>query len=128
MDGLFRNVTINGKPPNISNWNTSNVISMAYMFNGMWCGYGEPRYDADGCIIGPPKGFEDFPDISKWKVSKVTNMSFMFNDIECKNFPNISKWDISHVTKSENFYSIYSLKDFKNLDEFNKKIKERNNL
>ena len=48
MDGMFRNLTINGKSPNISNWNTSNVISMAYIFDGMWCGYEERKYDKDG--------------------------------------------------------------------------------
>ena len=67
--------------PDISKWNTSNVINMSYMFNQC----------------------KDIPDISKWNTSNVINMSYMF--YECNNIPDISKWDTSNVTDMSFMFS-----------------------
>ena len=49
--------------PDISNWNTSKVTDMSWMFGGC-------------------KNLESLPDISKWDTRKVIDMSSMF--FECR--------------------------------------------
>ena len=72
MSDLFVGTDFNG---DISNWNTSNVTDMAFMF-----------YDCES--------FNQ--DISDWDVSNVTNMNYMF--YKCTNFnTDISDWDVSNV-------------------------------
>ena len=46
--------------PDISNWNTSNVVNMSSLFHN--CQY-----------LG------SLPEIGKWNISKVKDMSFMFH-------------------------------------------------
>ena len=82
-----------------SEWDTSNVTNMSYMFSGCW-------------------GRGNLPDISKLDTSNVTNMSYMFSDLLKKyhnflgekifsgNLPDISKWDTSNVI---NMCSMFSL-------------------
>ena len=48
--------------PDISKWNTNNVIIMSCMF-----------YDCSS--------LSSLPDISKWNTINVTNMSYMFNNV-----------------------------------------------
>jgi len=70
----------------ISDWDTSRVTDMSYLF----CGYN-----------GVPKcndGAQTFnSDISKWNTTKVTKMDVMFTDATAFN-GDISKWDTSRVT------------------------------
>lgn len=61
---------INGS---ISDWNTSNITDMEWVFNNS----------------------EINPDISKWDVSKVTSMEYMFERSSFNG--NISDWDVSSV-------------------------------
>ena len=72
MSDLFVGTDFNG---DISQWNTSNVTDMSFMF-----------YDCES--------FNQ--DISDWDVSNVTNMNYMF--YKCTNFnTDISDWDVSNV-------------------------------
>jgi surface protein len=76
----FANYTVH---PIISNWNTSSVIDMRYMFYNVW-------------------NFKQ--DISIWNTSNVTNMSHMF--YKSRNFnSDISNWDTSKVTTMENMFN-----------------------
>ena len=76
----------------ISNWNTSQVTDMSYLF----------AYKTS---------FND--DISKWNVSNVTNMSHMFIDAENFN-QDLYNWNVSNVTNMESL--------FKNMKQFDKNI------
>ena len=71
------------KLPDISQFDTSNVVDMSYMF----------RY----C-----KNLKSLPDISNWNTSKVTYMDHMFgNCSSLKSLPDISKWDLTNVKKGK---------------------------
>ena len=67
----------------ISEWDTSEVTSMANLFEG--------------------KGSFN-TDISSWDVSKVTNMESMFNGAAAFN-TDISSWDVSKVTNMEYMFN-----------------------
>ena len=67
---------------NISDWDTSNITDMSYLF----------EYAEGG------EKFND--DISRWNVSNVTNMDSMFNDAQAFN-QNIGGWNVSKVTNME---------------------------
>ena len=76
---------------NISNWDTSNITDMSYLF------YTESVNHLY---------FND--DISNWDVSNVTDMSNMFKDANIFNQP-IGNWNTSNVTDMEGmFNSAYS--------------------
>ena len=65
--------------PDISKWNTSNIINMNYLF-------------------GKCKNIENIPDISNQNTSNVKYMQGIF--MECKSLkslPDISKWDTSNI-------------------------------
>ena len=64
--------------PNISKWNTENVINMRSLFRGCQKLY-------------------DLPDISNWNTKNVTDMSYMFCSCRVTNLPDISKWNIENV-------------------------------
>ena len=64
--------------PNISKWNTENVINMRSLFRGCQKLY-------------------DLPDISNWNTKNVTDMSYMFCSCGVTNLPDISKWNIENV-------------------------------
>ena len=72
MSYLVQNSFFNA---DISEWDTSNVTRMEYMF-------------ANACRFNC--------DISKWNTSKVTNMSCMFKDSAFNQ--DISNWDVKNVT------------------------------
>ena len=72
MSYLVQNSFFNA---NISEWDTSNVTNMMYMFANA------NRFNCD---------------ISRWNTSNVTNMSCMFKDSAFNQ--DISKWDVSKVT------------------------------
>lgn len=63
----------------ITDWNTSNIEDMSYMFCNCY-------------------KLESLPDISRWNTENVVNMSSMFlNCSSLKSFPKISKWKINKV-------------------------------
>ena len=75
MASLFKNCKFS-ELPDISNWNTSNVINMVSMF--------------EGC-----SSLKSLPDISKWNTSNVKDMRYTFKGCSSlKSLPDISKWDI----------------------------------
>ena len=79
MNSMFSGCILLKNLPDISNWDTSNVVDMSKMFM---------------CL----KHIISFPDISKWKIQKVTTMEEMF--YFCTNLiflPDISNWDLSQV-------------------------------
>lgn len=65
----------------ISNWDTSNVVSMEHMFS----------YN---------RSFNQ--DISDWNVSSVTNMDYLFDTSEAFN-QDLSDWDVDQVTSYTNY-------------------------
>ena len=65
MEDMFYKCSSLSSLPDISKWNTNNVINVSHMFNG--------------CL-----SLSSLPDISKWNTNNVTDMSFMFNG--CLNF------------------------------------------
>jgi len=78
MSGLFFDyyaLKFNDFNADLSNWDTSNVTNMNYMF-----------YRAEG--------FNN--DISRWNVSKVTDMAGMFSSSLAFN-QNLQSWDVSNV-------------------------------
>ena len=65
--------------PDISRWNTSNVINMSYLF-------------------GNCSSLTYLPDISNWNTSNVKYMQGIFMGCKSlKSLPDISKWDTSNV-------------------------------
>ena len=89
MSGMFQDCSSLLSLPDISKWNTSNVSDMSSMFSGC-------------------KSLLSLPDISKWNTSNVTNMRNFFGGCRfhkyysscssLKSLPDISKWNISKVT------------------------------
>ncbi len=80
MDYLFATISTEKFTGNISEWDTSNVLSMYKMFQGS-------KFDGD---------------ISKWNTSKVENMSEMFYLSQFNG--DISKWDVSSVTNMQGMF------------------------
>ena len=75
--------------PDISNWNTDNVVDMSYMFQG--------------CSL-----LKSLPDISNWNTSNVGQMFDMFSGcFSLKSLPDISKWDITLSLAFENISGIF---------------------
>lgn len=66
----------------LSNWNTSNVTNMFYMFGDC------PLFNAP---------------IGNWNVSNVTNMSYMFDAALAFNQP-ISEWNVANVTTMQHMF------------------------
>ena len=65
--------------PDISRWNTSNIINMSYLF-------------------GNCSSLTYLPDISNWNTNKVKYMQGIFMGCSSlKSLPDISKWDTSNV-------------------------------
>jgi surface protein len=88
----------------ISLWNVSNVISMAYtfaggdigtMFNQNIGGWDVSNVIYMGGMFYYNKSFNQ--DIGKWNVSNVTEMGYMFNQATVFN-QNIGNWNVSNVT------------------------------
>ena len=83
--------------PNISKWDTSKVINMCHMFSH--------------------SSLESLPDISKWNTSKVTDISYMF--FNCKllsKFPNIFHWNLKNVMEKKNMFS--GCKNLKDIPDY----------
>ena len=98
--------------PDISKWNTSNVLKM----NNMFC----------RCI-----SLSYLPNISKWNVNKVSNMDEMFYKCYSLSFlPDLSKWNLSKINTYHNMFeqclSLSYLPDYINNSK-NKSIFTENN-
>jgi len=99
--GCFSLISI----PDISKWNTFNVIDMSHAF--------------DGCI-----SLTDLPDISKLNTYNVIDMSYMFKDCESlKMLPDLTKWEMDNVN---NVGYIFSKSECENIKENIEKIKREN--
>ena len=92
MNEIFSNCLLLKVLPDISNWDTSNVIDMSKIFHNC-------------------KNLSLLPDISKWDTSNVIDMNRMFYN--CKNLkllPDISKWNTDNVVNIiQIFYNCLSL-------------------
>ena len=102
MCNMFQECSSLSSLPDISKWNMSNVKDMKYMFYG--------------CL-----SLFYLPDISKWDTSNVTNMSYMFDQCESLSvLPDISKWNTSKVTSMSNMFfhckSLTFIPDISNWD------------
>ena len=109
MKGMFQGVEI---IPDISKFDTSNVKDMSFMFKGSFGNIpGISNWNTSN-VINMNGMFEEFgnniPDISKWKTSNVKDMSCMFLGYK-GNIPDISNWDTSNVKNMGNmFKNIYN--------------------
>lgn len=92
MSNMFAGCDMLNGPPNINDWDVSNVTNMAYMFRG---------------------AINFNQDIGKWVVSNVTRMEYMFRDASSFN-RDIGKWDVANVTRMDRL--------FKNASAFNQDI------
>ena len=87
MDGMFSGCSSLISLPDLSKWNTQNVIDMHTMFRGC-------------------ESLISLPDLSKWNTNNVTQMRSMFYG--CKSLislPDLSKWNIENVT---NMWSMFN--------------------
>ena len=76
--------------PDISKWNTNNLIYKGGLFGGC-------------------SSLISLPDISKWNTNNVINMSFMFYGCSSLNsLPDLSKWNTNNVTDLRNMFSMMS--------------------
>jgi len=79
LSGMFGGCSSLISLPDISKWNTNNVINMCSMF-----------YECSSLT--------SLPDISKWNINNVTNMSGMLNKCSSlSSLPDISKWNTNNV-------------------------------
>ena len=73
--------------PNISIWNTGNVIYMKAMFSEC-------------------SSLTSFPDISNWKTNKLININYIFSLCKSlKNLPDISKWNLNNITFKKGIFN-----------------------
>ena len=88
--------------PDISKWNTSNVMDMVGMFRDCY-------------------SLISLPDISKWNTSNVKNMKYMFSGcLSLISLPDISKWNTSNANDIRGlFYECISLKSLPDLFSWN---------
>jgi len=89
MRNMFQNCSKLISLPDISKWNTSNVINMACIFYGC-------------------SSITKYPDLSKWDTSKVTNLSGMF--YQCTSLlsiPDISNWNVQNVNNFTKMFAGY---------------------
>ena len=100
MSYMFSGCNALSKLPDISKWDTSNVIDMNHMFE--YC-----------------NALSSLPDISKWDTSKVTDMSYIFsNCYALSKLPDISKWDTSKATNMS--YIFYNCNTLSSLPDISK--------
>ncbi len=98
----------------ISNWKTSNIENMRYMFNH--CNFSSLPNEISNIdtskvtnmsfIFNKCESLLMLPDISKWNTSNVRYMNNMFEECESLlSFPDISKWDTRNVNDMSNMFS-----------------------
>ena len=98
MNEIFSNCPSLISLPDISEWDTSNIIDMSKIF-----------YNC--------RSLSFIPDISKWDISNVVDMHKMFkNCISISLLPDLTKWNINHVCNFDdafdNCLSLSSLSNF----------------
>ena len=124
---------------NISNFNTSNVIDMSYMFNGCsnlsnisdisffnTINVTDMSYMFDHC-----SNISALPDISFFNTINVTNMSHMFFDCsKLSTLPDISNWNTIKVTNmSGMFWGCSKLSTLPDISNWNtKNVTNMNNM
>ena len=128
ISNLFKNCKFS-KLPDISSWNTSNIINMSGLFTGCLILKSLPdisNWDTSkvtdlSSIFSGCKSLEQLPDISKWNTSEVKTMKKMFE--ECSNLkelPEISKWDVKNVKNmSHMFYGCKSILTLPDISKWN---------
>ena len=83
---MFNNCYLLNNIPDISKWNTSNLIEIQFMF-----------YNC--------QSLSKMPDISKWNSTNISNIEDLFSGcLSLESLPNISKWK-NHNIKKINFVS-----------------------
>ena len=106
MSCIFKGDIFNNTPlyslPDLSKWNTNNILNMSGIF--YYC-----------------SSIKSLPDISKWNTQNVTNMSDMF--YECSSLlslPDISEWNTQNVTDMSNmFFGCSSIKSLPDISKWN---------
>ena len=100
---------------NISNWNTSSITDISYLFSNCTQLTSVPADISNWETINITNisnlfyhctSLNSIPDISKWNIENVTNISYLFYD--CKtltSLPDISKWNTSKVTDMRGIFS-----------------------
>ena len=111
MNEIFSNCLLLKKIPDISKWNTSNLIDMNKMF-----------YNCRNLSL--------IPDISKWNTSNVIDMNRMFyNCATLTSLPDLSKWNTKNVINIvEMFYNCLSLSSIPDISKKNLKNTNMNSL
>ena len=89
----------------ISEWDTSNVDYMDYMFTGSKFNGDISKWNVSSVTDMTTMFFgSDFNgDISKWNVSNVVNMSRMFNSSQFNG--DISKWNVSKNANTDRMFA-----------------------
>ena len=105
MQNMFFNCNSLVSLPNISKWDTSNVINMSFMFS--FC-----------------SSLSYLPDIAKWNMVKNKNIQFMFfNCLSLVFLPDISKWILHMNCKMRYLFTgCISLSSMSNFFLFEKKM------
>ena len=131
MSFMFYNCKSLISLPDISRWDTSNVIYMKYMFYSCsslkfisdisrWK-TGKVEYMCN--MFDKCESIKCLPDISNWDMSNVNNLSYFFN--KCKSLqyvPDISKWNTKNLQfASRLFYDCPSLRIYPNIAKWNTK-------
>ena len=91
MNAIFSNCSSLLLLPDISKWDTSNVIDMSKTF-----------YNCSSLLL--------LPDISKWDTSNVIDMNKMFyNCISLSLYPDLSNWNTNNVSNRNKMFYISPL-------------------
>ena len=129
MNNMFSGCSSLSKLPNISKWNTENVVDMSWMFSN--CSSLSSISDISKWNTNNVKdmsgmfsfcsSLSSLPDISKWNTNKVTNMSYMFsNCLKLSTLPDISKWNTNNVINmSYMFFLCSSLSSLPDISKWN---------
>ena len=101
MSFMFRNCTLLSLP-DLSKWNLINVTNIKYMFSGC-------------------KSLKSLPDLSGWNTNRIINMSNLFEDCESLiSLPDLSKWNMKNVINIDSMFkgckSLSSLPDLSKWD------------
>ena len=97
--------------PDISKWNTSNIENMSYAF--YYC-----------------ENIKKLPDISKWDMKNVTNINYMFaNSKYLKSIPDLSKWELNSLIYHDKLFDgCWNRKEFNKIFYMNKLFYKLNKL
>ena len=99
---MFLNATIAN--PIVTNWNVSNVIDMANLFQNADCtNIDVSNWNTSSAISmnNMFQGINGNPDVSNWDVSNAINMSGMFRNATNAN-PDCRNWNVVSLTDASN--------------------------